>query len=172
VRSPAYPFERVLQTALLASDGKPENLPALRKALADPHPVIRYWGAVGCSVLGPKAEPAAADLRKAMKSDASPVNRITAAEALGRAGHKKEAVAAIKKELAAADADMLALHALEALDQLGPESILAPEEIASLKKREFNYALRLAPRVGTGEAPAPKPKKRKRRPKRRAKQTS
>jgi len=164
VRSDAYPFEKVLQIALLAGDGKAENLPALRKALADPHPVVRYWGAVGCSILGPKCEPATADLRKCAASDPSPANRITAAEALGRAGHKKAAVAAIKKELAAAKEDMVALHAVEALDQLGPESRLAPEEIASVEKRKFNYALRLAPRAGTGDAPGP-PKKRQ--PKRR-----
>jgi len=113
--------------------------------------------------------PAAADLRKCMADDASPVNRITAAEALGRAGHKKEAIAAIKKELAKADADMLALHALEALDQLGPESILTPEEIASIEKRKFNYALRLAPRVGTGKAPSLPKKKNRARDKARAK---
>lgn len=156
VRSDAYPFERVLNLALLASDQKPENLPALRKALTDSHPVIRYWGAVGCSILGPRAAPALADLRRCLANDASPVNRITAAEAVGRAGHRAEAIAAIKKELAAAQTDMLALHALEALDQLGPGARLTKDELAAvLAKPNMSYSKRLAPRVGIREMPVP-----------------
>ncbi|MBI3468545.1 MAG: sulfatase-like hydrolase/transferase [Planctomycetes bacterium] len=56
-QSDAYPIERIIDLADKASSRDPAHLPDLRTALADPHPVIRYWGAIGCLVLQTDAAP-------------------------------------------------------------------------------------------------------------------
>src|SRR5690606_6021306 len=57
-RSDAYPIERIVDLANLATEGKPANLPALIAALRDDHPVVRYWGATGCLILKDQSQPA------------------------------------------------------------------------------------------------------------------
>ena len=146
VGSDDYPFEEVLAIALLAGEREAAQLPKFQAAMTNKHPVIRYWGTVGCSVLADGAKPAAGDLRKLLADKSAPV-RMTAAEALGRAGFTEEAVAALKKELGAKD-DMVVLHALNALDQLGQTARLSDDEIQQIKNNKLSYSGRLAEKVG------------------------
>ena len=151
VRSDAYPFEDVLQIALAASDCKIGNVPKLEQAMKSDHPVIRYWGAVGCSALAHKNLALPTDLLKKLLDDESAAVRITAAEALGRDGGGtpmlEQAIAAIKKELGTKH-DMIVLHALNALDQLGEPAKLSKAEIALIKGNKLGYSGRMAEKVG------------------------
>jgi N-sulfoglucosamine sulfohydrolase len=49
--NPDGDYERILNSALAASEGKRENLEMIRDMLTDDHPAIRYWGATGCVIL-------------------------------------------------------------------------------------------------------------------------
>lgn len=119
-QSDAYPLERIIDLADLASDGKAEHLPQLTTALDDPHPVVRYWGAVGCLILHEAAAPAKAKLRERLGDDWADV-RVAAAEAIAPLGECEAAV----KTLAAVVRDgnryeaLAAQNALDFLRQAG-----------------------------------------------------
>jgi arylsulfatase A-like enzyme len=87
-----YPLERLLKLGRLASRGDARHLAELVDALADHAEVVRYWGAMGLSILGPKARPALPALRRAMASDPSAWVRAQAADAVARAGAPAEAL--------------------------------------------------------------------------------
>jgi len=115
-RGPAYPIERVVDLADLAAARDPRHLGALQAALADPHPVIRYWGAQGCLILGAKAAPARDALRARLRDDWADV-RVAAAEALGHLGDLDAALTALGEVIRAGEAGEV-LAALNALDFL------------------------------------------------------
>lgn len=115
-RGPAYPIERVVDLADLAAARDPRHLAALQAALADPHPVIRYWGAQGCLILGPRAAPAREALRARLRDEWADV-RVAAAEALGHLGELDPALAALGEVLKSGEAGEV-LAALNALDFL------------------------------------------------------
>jgi hypothetical protein len=93
-QSPAYPIERIVDLADRATSRDVKFLPELRTALEDAHPVIRYWGAMGCLILQQKAAPAKAQLQATLRDDWADV-RIVAAEALGYHGEGEAAFTAL-----------------------------------------------------------------------------
>ena len=117
IHSSDYPAEAVIGTAELASERRPENLPRLVERLSHPHPVVRYWAAVGCAALGKAAGGAAAQLRDRM-NDPVPDVRIAAAEALCTLGDCPEALNLLVQEIKAKNPGVQ-LHALNVLDALG-----------------------------------------------------
>lgn len=107
------------------------QLPALREALADPNAVVRYWGALGCSMLGSGAAPAIEDLSAHLDdADEDRWVRVQCADALARAG---EVVAAIGflAELAtdAGQPFPIRLQAVRSLAMCGPAAVT---ELAAL----------------------------------------
>jgi hypothetical protein len=102
-QSDAYPLERIIDLADLASDGNAANLAKLSAALDDPHPIVRYWAATGCLILKDKlpqdqAAPAKAQLQKLLADEYADV-RIVAAEALAHLGESDAALATLAKVL-------------------------------------------------------------------------
>ena len=97
VRSSDFDHQAALDLAFTASSGDPANLPRLIEALSSEQPVIRFWAAHGCLVLGKEAAPAIASLTQCLE-DPQPLIRIVAAEALISAGEPDVA----KQTLAAA----------------------------------------------------------------------
>jgi HEAT repeat protein len=93
-QSAAYPIERVVDVADKAASRDPRFLGDLRKAMDDPHPVIRYWGALGCVILQDKSAPAKTKLGALLRDEWADV-RIVAAEALGYHGEAEAALAAL-----------------------------------------------------------------------------
>jgi arylsulfatase A-like enzyme len=98
-QSAAYPLERILDLADRAGARDVANLPAFAAALDDPHPVVRYWAATGCLILGDRAAPAKAKLQERLADEWTDV-RVVAAESLahlgGAADAAKVVVAALK----------------------------------------------------------------------------
>lgn len=81
-----YPFERIYQTALLASSLDPAALPQLYAAAVDRDSAVRYWAVLGHMMQGAEGVRAGRDQIERLLADASPEVRVAAAEALGRYG--------------------------------------------------------------------------------------
>ena len=117
VRSDTYPYERIIDTAEIATMRDETKLPELIKRMDDRDSAVRFWAATGCIVLGDKAKPAADKLLK-MLDDPSPDVRIAAGEAVYNLGMKEEGLAAIKAR-AKGQNSRATLHARNVLDCLG-----------------------------------------------------
>lgn len=119
-QSPAYPLERILDLADKASDRNPANLPAFLTALDDPHPVVRYWAATGCLILGDKAGAAKAKLRARLDDEWLDV-RVVAAEAVAHLGERTAAAKVIGEIIKTGNAheSLAAQNALDCMWQAG-----------------------------------------------------
>ena len=90
----AYPLEKIIDAAELASRGDPKCI----DLLGDAESVVRYWGVIGCLVLGEKSRPFEDRLTKALE-DPSPSVQVAAADALQRLGRVEPALAALSRAL-------------------------------------------------------------------------
>lgn len=127
-RSSAYPLERILDLADQASDRDPVRLPDFIAALDDPHPVIRYWAATGCLILGDKAAPARAKLRACLEDDWADV-RVVAAEAIAQLGDSPAALKTVASVLQTGNPYevLAAQNTLDYLVQAGRISLAAAQ---------------------------------------------
>lgn len=98
VRSDSYDYPRVLQAAWNATRGEVSGLSQLQTMLSDESPVVRYWGTLGCAILGEQASSAAARLKQ-LGDDPSASVRMTAAMALAQTGDLEAGKAALLDEL-------------------------------------------------------------------------
>ena len=130
----AWPVERTLETALLASDQKPANLPALVKAAGDEAMPVRWWAAIGLAILGERAAGAAPALEK-LARDPSGFVRVAAADALARQGRLDLALPALEKAMLDLDSPWCALQACNALDRLGEAARPLLPSVRALTKR-------------------------------------
>ena len=122
----AFPLERILATAELASSSRPDTINQLRAAFNDGDSAVRYWAATGMLNRGRDAvEATRPELHRAL-SDDSPSVRVVAAEALARHGSDADRRAALPVlvDLASFDRHGLyvAIHALNAIDLLGDKA--------------------------------------------------
>lgn len=121
VRDPAaYPLPRVLRLANHAIRRDPAYAPTLARLLGDDVEVMRFWAALGCSMLGRRADRAEDALRRALDRDPSTVVRVAAAEALARLGDHGDPVAYLGERLVQDPSTWVRLQAANALDQIGP----------------------------------------------------
>lgn len=118
VHDESFPYDKVLDLAMLAGDGQVANLPALRAALQGEHPVLRFWGAVGCTILGKESAPAASQLKR-MLDDPNETVQLAAAEALFQQGDKAAATSTIIRILSQTSDEIVALEALNLTAALG-----------------------------------------------------
>lgn len=115
----AWPIERVLELALLASDRNPANLPRLMAAFDDASEPVRWWAAQGCTILREQAAPAEAALRKLL-DDKSGAVAIAAAEALVHLGKPAVALPVLERWLQ--NTENFALQAANVLDRIGEQA--------------------------------------------------
>lgn len=94
-QSTAYPIERIVDLADKAASRDPHHLADLQRAMMDPHPVIRYWGALGCVILRERSASAKNRLRELLQDEWGDV-RVAAAEALGFVGEADASVRALE----------------------------------------------------------------------------
>jgi arylsulfatase A-like enzyme len=138
----AYPLERVMALADLATARDAANLPKFIEGLADPSEVIRYWSALGCLMLRDKAAAADGVLARAL-ADPSPHVRVAAAEALCRTGDVGRGVATLRELLKHAN-PRVRLQAANALDHLGPLAKPALPELRVAARDADDYVRRAA----------------------------
>lgn len=157
----AYPLRRLMELAARAIERDPAHLPVLVAALGDANGVVRYWGALGCSMLGDAAQPAAEVLGERLADEGEDGwVRVQAADALGRAGDPGGAVPFLASVVADTAAPVRQrLQAVRSLTHLGTDAITAVPELTAAAADPDEYvgnAGRYAVRVVTGTyVPAP-----------------
>lgn len=133
----------------------------LASALADPLPVVRYWGAIG-AMRATAATFAAAGLDRRL-SDSEPMVRLGAAHAMLRRGDSAAAWQVIAGCLVAENSGELRLAALNVVTQLGawPESLrpLIAAPGSGLGRDGENYVARAAEYLlaPAGDTTSPQP---------------
>ncbi|HKK17032.1 MAG TPA: sulfatase-like hydrolase/transferase, partial [Opitutales bacterium] len=131
-----YPLPRILDLAILASEGNPANQSELVRAFGDGNPIIRYWALVGLRVLGARAQDVDQLLEEAL-ADPAPSVRIQAAICLARQGRRERALGFLLHEAQTAYGDIHAAWALDGIKLLdAPEVLdgLGEAEVEGLKK--------------------------------------
>ncbi|MBA3417060.1 MAG: sulfatase-like hydrolase/transferase [Chloroflexia bacterium] len=131
-RSDAYPIDRIVELADEATSRDPAALDHLIAALDDPHPVVRYWGAVGCLVLEGRAAPARAKLLARLGDEWADV-RVAAAEALGYLGEGDAALDTLATVLGGSNV-YEQLVALTSLDFMQAAGTVPLERVRTLLK--------------------------------------
>lgn len=146
----AYPIERIVDLADRATSRDPAALPDLIAAMADPHPVVRYWSVTGCLILQEKAAPAKQQLQALLRDDWADV-RIAAAETLGYLGEPEAALKTLEATINSGQPyEVLALlNALEFMWRAGhvplsrAQSLVADLQLAEPADRIPRYLLDL-----------------------------
>ena len=151
-------LERLLAARALgemAISGDSGAAKAVIAALDHEDSAVRYWAAVALAEVGDRGRPARKKLVELLEDPVSEV-RIRAAFALAKLGGEREAVPALIRELQSEEkgARLLAIHALDDLDELGRPAI---ETFRSVLDDEFNYVQRVARHAlwELGERPCP-----------------
>jgi N-sulfoglucosamine sulfohydrolase len=111
-----YDIKTGRQAAETASLGDPDNLDRLKQMMHDSNPVVRYWGVMGCLILGKSAMPALSEIRGLMK-DTSPDVQIMAASAIARYEEPDEALRTLNR-LLNHDNESIRLRAANVIDGL------------------------------------------------------
>ncbi len=141
VHSNEFPYEDVLQTALAAGDGGSGVLQKLRAAMQHDHPVMRYWGATGCTIQGQSAAAATAQLKKLLK-DPSPSVQVAAAEALYVLGDKETGFDGLIDILKETDDPVVSLETLNITQALGVMNDV-PQEVWARACKTGGYSKRM-----------------------------
>jgi N-sulfoglucosamine sulfohydrolase len=137
-------LERLL--ALKAHDREPsKGVGDYRRALADPHPAVRYWAVVGLRLAAGRQEPAEAikdAVGKLADADDSQAVRIVAAHALCRFGDLDQGLPILAAGLESRQPSVQ-LHAAHALEDLGePARALLPR-LKQLAAESSEYVQRV-----------------------------
>lgn len=117
VRNDAYPEEKIISMAEIASMGKPEDLKKLRIGFKDDDPAVRYWAAYGCAILKKKAMPVKQQLIELL-NDPFPIVAIAASEALYHLSEKLKSFNGLEKALDN-EYDKVRLYALNVIRTFG-----------------------------------------------------
>lgn len=141
VHSDDFPWDTVLQTALAAGDGGDGIAGKLNVAMNHEHPVVRYWGATGCTIQKSDGTTVRKSLAKLLQ-DPSPSVRVAAAEALYVLGEKETGFKGLIRTLSETSDPVVALEALNITQALGVMKDV-PEEIWARACRTGNYAKRM-----------------------------
>jgi uncharacterized sulfatase len=149
-----------LAAADLASSLQPGVTGKLAGFMKDPDNAIRYWGVMGLLMRGKDEVSKMREPLRERLADSSPHVRIAAAEALGRYGAEQDVQTVMPALLDLANAPKsgayAAIHALNAIDSLGPKAlpwkaqILAAPAVdpASPERVRTEYTAKLIKRMG------------------------
>jgi HEAT repeat protein len=145
-RDPAkYDQKRIKEAADTAIQGNPENLPKLITMLEDKDSGVRYWGALGCLILGEKAILAIPKLRSRL-DDPAPNVCITAAEILSNLESPEEPLRVLKKLLYHPE-EKVRLHAINTIDYLEEKALPILDSIKDKMNDESDYVVRVTQKI-------------------------
>jgi hypothetical protein len=142
VHNKDFPYEEVLQIALAAGDGGSRVLQELRAAMKHEHPVMRYWGATGCTIQGQAAAAAMSQLKQLLE-DPSPSVRVAAAEAVYVLGDKQTGFNGLIEILKETDDPVVSLEALNITQALGVMNEV-PQDVWAQACEAGGYTKRMA----------------------------
>lgn len=148
MRQGEMPFERIIETADLATRREPGLLKGIIDRLNDPNPAVRYWAVVGCVINSTEAIEYKAQLTDLTRDEEVAV-RIVAAEALYKIGDKETAVGALIKALGN-EYEMARTMALNVLDLMGEDArkaLPATKTLLENASKKNSYDVRAAQRL-------------------------
>jgi arylsulfatase A-like enzyme len=151
----AYPLEQILDLADVVTHRDVLGLQKAVGAMRSENESMRYWGAVGCVMLGEKAAGARATLL-ALLDDRSAAVRVVAAEALVRIGEADRALPVLQTLLLKHEDARVRLQAANSLDHLGALAKPAWAQIKMATNDKDDYvkrATRYTAAVLAGERP-------------------
>jgi N-sulfoglucosamine sulfohydrolase len=128
--SHAYPIDAIVDLAFKATSRDRVHLASIKAALSHTHPVMRYWAATGCVVLGMQAIEAKEALAPLIR-DVSADVRVVAAEALahmGEIGAAKETLLQVIKT----GNPYEGLAAINTLEMMARDSLMTGDELRAL----------------------------------------
>lgn len=134
-RSGEYDLTNIIKTAELASLGEFKSINHLIRKLNDPDPVVRYWAAIGCTILGAQAKPAEKRLKE-MMDDQEIAVRIAAAEALYHLGETEIALETLTAALQI-NSKIARVQALNVLEVMGEDATPALNEVNKLTSKNL-----------------------------------
>lgn len=141
-----FPWAEVVDASFRASMATENDLSYLIELMEGEHPVLRYWGALGCLGLGDRAAESLPTLER-LATDPHAANRITSLHILYRIDARVEAIEGLVREATTTSSDPAATLALHTLYQLGAHATIPPVELDRLEKaNEMPYAARWAKR--------------------------
>ncbi|MEM6468310.1 MAG: sulfatase [Planctomycetota bacterium] len=118
VQSEDFPYEEVLDVALAVADGGKGITQTLRNAMKHEHPVIRYWGATGCTIQSQEASKLKRLLGKLLDDESETV-QLAATEALYTLGEKESGFENLVRILESTADPVVSLEALNRTQSLG-----------------------------------------------------
>lgn len=142
----SYPLNRLLKLGTKVSRGSPRSLADFRQAMSDDNACVRYWGVMGCIVLGEEAAATRSDLMQRL-TDPEPLIQIQAARALAGIGDTKSALPTVRRLLEHKD-QIIQLRAALVVDECDLAS-KAPSVLSTLKSVRGQYGKRVAKWVVT-----------------------
>lgn len=150
-QSERYNVNRYAEFAFIATSRDPENLPLLTEAFTDEDPVIRYWAALGCLLLGNEAEGAKTELSSLLEDEVGTI-RITAAEALIAIDRSQQGITCLIEELDRPSNDETTLLLINTISQVGIEDQVPDAWIEKVlaNKKSLNYISRFVERLKMG----------------------
>jgi arylsulfatase A-like enzyme len=140
----SYPLDVLTRLANKVSAADPANMADFRQAMSHPNRCVRYWGVMGCVVLGKRAEPARPDLIQRL-ADSEPLIQIQAARALVGIGEVDAAVPTIRHYLEEGD-QIIQLRAALVVDECELLKVV-PDLESPLKKVRGQYGKRVVDRA-------------------------
>lgn len=140
-----YPLPELIPLADAVSQQKVEHLPIFQQAMKSTNACLRYWGVIGCVVLGEGAKEAKPDL-VARLEDAEPIVQLQAARALARMGETTLAIPTIRQFTENAPNQELSLQAALAIDECNLLEV-DPSLRESLKRAKGSYTKRVVEKL-------------------------
>ena len=116
IRSNNFPFQRVFETAQMATMGKAKDFDKIAKRLNDDEAVVRFWAAVGCAIQPELAKSQRERLFEIAYTDSSQSVRIAAIEAIFKIGYQNEALVLIRDLVMNDTDDFVRLFAFNTID--------------------------------------------------------
>ncbi|MCC5931432.1 MAG: sulfatase-like hydrolase/transferase [Cyclobacteriaceae bacterium] len=147
-RGGEYDLKNIIETAEMASMGQVKSLRKLIRKLDDPDPVVRYWAATGCTILGKQSKAAENKLVK-LAEDPEVSVQIAASEALYGLSQSDIALQTLISALRSENT-MARLHALNVMETMGKDAAPALSEInrlISANLEDQNYDILAAKRL-------------------------
>lgn len=135
----AYPLKRLMALAQAGARRDSRKVKLLVAALSDANEVIRYWGAMGLTMLGEGARAYRSSLSAIMNDDPSPQVRVAAAEAVAFSGEHVFAVRVLARLLGNDQTFAVRLMALNVLTRLGQAARPALPQIKALQTVNNEY---------------------------------
>lgn len=148
MRQGEIPFDRIIETADLATRMEPGLLRDIADRLNDTNPAVRYWAVVGCVINSTDAMEYKAQLADLIQ-DTEVAVRIAAAEALYNLDEKEMAVDALIQALENEYemARTMALNVLELMGEDARKALPATKTLLENASKKNSYDVRAAQRL-------------------------